>query len=151
MVWRSMTYDGVGPLIMVPGTVTGRKYREILKQNFLPLVAERQKRLLQTILQDDNAPVHRANVVTSWKTRNKVKSLEWPAQSRDLNPMENLWMVLKRAISSRNPSPQTVADLQVIIREEWDKIPKETVQTLVKSMPKRALEVIKAKGFVTKY
>lgn len=77
--------------------------------------------------------------------------MEWPAQSPDLNPIENLWMVLKRAISSRNRSPQTVADLLMIIREEWDKIPKETVQTLVESMPKRALEVIKAKGFATKY
>lgn len=151
MVWGSMSYDGVGPLITVQGSVTGRKYRQILQQNLLPLVAERQRRRLQTILQDDNAPVHRANVVTAWKTKNNVTTLEWPAQSPDLNPIENLWMVLKRAISSRSPSPQTVADLQVVIQEEWKKIPKGDVQKLVESMPKRALDVIKANGFATKY
>ena len=77
--------------------------------------------------------------------------IEWPAQSPDLNPIKNLWMILKRAISSQNPSPQTVADLQVVIQEEWKKIPKGDVQKLVESMPKQALDVIKANGFATKY
>ena len=60
-------------------------------------------------------------------------------------------MVLKKTISTRNRPPRTVADLQVVVREEWEKIPKITVQTLVESMPKRAEKVIKAKGFATKY
>ena len=58
MVWACMCYDGVGPIVTIQGTVTGRKYRQILQYNYLPLVAERQQRCLDTILQDDNAPVH---------------------------------------------------------------------------------------------
>ena len=82
--------------------------------------------------------MHRANVVTSWKTRRNVNCFEWPAQSPDLNPIENLWMALKRAIGSRNFSPRTVAELQVAGREEWERIPNETVRILFASMPRRA-------------
>ena len=146
-----MSCDGVVPLITVEGSVTGKKYRQILQEHFLPLFANRRRRPLDTILQNDNAPVHRANMVTSWKTKNNLTSFKWPAQSPDLNVVEHLWMVLKKVISTRNPPPRTVADLQVVVREEWGKIQKNTVRTLVESMPKRAEKVIKTKGFGTKY
>ena len=55
-----MSYDGVGPLAIFNGSVTVAKYRRFLQKHFLPLVAERQRRGKDTILQDDNAPVHRA-------------------------------------------------------------------------------------------
>ena len=50
MIWGSMSYDGVGPLAIVNGSVTGAKYRRILQKHFLPLVAERQRRSKATIL-----------------------------------------------------------------------------------------------------
>ena len=57
MIWGCMSYDGVGPLAIVNGSVTGSKYRRILQKHFLPLVAERQRGRRATILQDDNAPI----------------------------------------------------------------------------------------------
>ena len=99
MIWGSMSYDGVVPLAIVNGSVTGEKYHRILQKHFLPLVAERQRRRKATILKDDNAPAHRVSVVTSWKNNHCLESLEWPAQNPDLNPIEYLWIVLKKAIS----------------------------------------------------
>ena len=90
-------------------------------------------------------------MVTSWKNNHCLESLEWPAQSPDLNPIENLWMVLKKAISKRCPPPKTLSDLQAVIRVGWEKIPIEIVQTLIESMPRRVKQVIKAQGFATKY
>ena len=58
MVWGCMPYDGVGPLITIEGSVTGIKHRQILQKHFFPLVADRRRRRLDTILQDDNAPIH---------------------------------------------------------------------------------------------
>ena len=86
-----------------------------------------------------------------WKKRNELKCLEWPAQSPDFNPIENLWMILKRQISTRDPPAKTVKELKAVVQEEWKKISVDNVKHLGKSMPKRAKLVIKAKGFGTKY
>ena len=146
-----MSYDGVGPLAIVNaivnGSVTGAMYRRILQKHFLPLVAERQRRAKATILQYDNAPVHRASVVNN----RCLESLEWPVQSPDLNPIKNFWMVLKKAIRKRCPPPKTLSDLPAVISEEWGEIPIEIVQTLIESMPRRVKQVIKAQRFSTKY
>lgn len=146
-----ISYDGVGPLTVIKGTVNGEKYRKILQDHFLPYVADRNHRGIPTILQDDNAPVHRAKIVQSWKQQNHVESLEWPAQSPDINPIENVWMELKKAIGNRNPPPRTVSELEAAIEEEWQCMPVNVVKKLIESMPRRLSAVIRAKGFATKY
>ena len=40
--------------------------------------------------QDDNASCHQAKKVQEWMKQEQVKRLNWPAQSPDFNPIENL-------------------------------------------------------------
>ncbi|GFW37868.1 transposable element Tcb2 transposase [Trichonephila clavipes] len=52
---------------------------------------------------DDNARPHRADIVDDYLESEGIARMAWPAYSPDLNPIENLWDALGRAISSRFP------------------------------------------------
>ena len=51
---------------------------------------------------------------------NKVKVLEWPSQSPDINPIENLWAELKKRVRARRPI--NLSQLHQLCQEEWAKI-----------------------------
>ena len=49
----------------------------------------------------DNDPKHTSKVVAKSLKDNKVKVVEWPSQSPDLNPIEHLWVDLEKACTSK--------------------------------------------------
>ncbi|KAI4891327.1 hypothetical protein NFI96_013318 [Prochilodus magdalenae] len=57
-----------------------------------------------------------------------IKKLKWPSQSPDLNPIENLWWDLKKAVAVRKP--KNVTELEAFAHEEWAKIPIGRCKTL---------------------
>lgn len=57
-----MSCEGAGPLVIVEGSDIRKKYKQSLQKHFLPSIASRLRQRLDTILQKDNVPVHRANL-----------------------------------------------------------------------------------------
>ena len=80
-----------------------------------------------------------------------MEVLLWPAQSPDLNPIENLWNHLKRKLAEYEVPPRGILELWERVQEEWGKIKLEVCQGLIESMPRRVEAIIKAKGGYTKY
>ncbi|KAK3571484.1 hypothetical protein QTP86_012631 [Hemibagrus guttatus] len=109
MVWGCFAASGPGRLAVLNGTMNSAVYQKILKENVQPSVCD--LKLKRTwVLQQDNDPKHTSKSTSEWLKKNKMKTLEWPSQSPDLNPTEMLWHDLKKVVHARKPS--NVAELQ---------------------------------------
>ena len=75
--------------------------------------------------------------------------MAWPAQSPDMNPIENLWDELGRRLDGH--MPQNKGQLWEVVKDEWYKISTEVTKKLVESMPRRLQAVIDARGGHTHY
>ena len=75
--------------------------------------------------------------------------MKWPAQSPDLNPIENLWAELNRITKDRKPKNED--ELFEILKSGWQSLSLEYLHMLVESMPSRCKAVIKSKRLPTKY
>ncbi len=85
---------------MINGTMNSAAYQKFLKDNVRPSVLD--LKLKQTwVLQQDNDPKHTSKSTSEWLKKNKMKTLEWPSQSPDLNSIEMLWHDLKKAVHAR--------------------------------------------------
>jgi transposase len=45
--------------------------------------------------------MHRGKVAKDWRKNHDLEKIEWPTQSHDLNPIENMWKLLKDAMQKR--------------------------------------------------
>lgn len=150
MVWGCFTAEKVGPLVVVDGILESNGYVNILSNNLIPWLKDNMPE--DYIFQEDGASCHRSVYSKWWKATHGLRVMEhWPANSPDLNPIENIWDVLKRRVAKRKHVVKTRDELIKIIQEEWVKIPKEVLSKLVASMPRRCDAIYKARGRSTKY
>lgn len=96
------------------------------------------------IFAQDNAPCHKSKVALEYFREKQIQLLPWPAGSPDLNPIENLWAILKTNVAKR--FPKTRAQLEDIAMDEWQKISQETVKNTILSMTTRINQVLERNG-----
>ena len=94
------------------GNMNATKYLELLEGHFISKADEIMGKGMWT-LQQDGARAHTAKKVSEMFKRKGVNSMKWPTKSPDLNPIENVWGILKNKVYRRNP--QNVGELRKII------------------------------------
>jgi hypothetical protein len=103
------------------------------------------------IFMQDNAPCHKAQATMEEFRRRRIRLLEWPANSPDLNPIEHVWAWMKDYIQKYYPRPPSAAELKRQVLEAWDAVPEDFLLHLVHSMPRRINMVASTGGGWTQY
>ena len=137
MVWGCFTWSGISNLAQIEGIMTAEGYIDNSEESLLKLDLENN-----FIFQQDNDP-HTA------KKSNKVKLLEWPPQSPDLNPITNRWAYLDGNVDKTNVANKT--SYYAALQKTWEEIYPEYLKKLAESMSCRLEAVLKAKGDQNKY
>jgi len=150
MVWGGICLGARTELVVVDGgALTADRYiRDILQDHvvpFAPYIGE------NFVLMHDNARPHVAHIVTDFLNEVGIPTLNWPACSPDLNPIEHVWDMLARRLRSRRRAVQSREELRVALIEEWDRLPQELIDNLINSMRRRMTAVVRARGGNTRY
>ena len=101
-------------------------------------------------MQEDNALWHTAKIITKYLQNKGVNRMKWPAQSPDLNPIENLQKYIKDIISKQGHKIKDAKEIRQALLVIWPQIDGEFLLKLCDSVP-RWEACLKNKGGATKY
>ena len=147
LIWGCFSAKGIGRLQILDSYMNSRKYLEVMQNKLLPTFQEHGN--IEFHL-DDSAKTHRSKEVLKWHSNNNIQKIDWPGNSPDLNPIENLWAYIKNKIKRRVITNERNL-ITNLIRIWHHEIPDNYLKNLAHSMPSRLKKVIENKGGNTKY
>ena len=97
----------------------------------------------------DNSPPFISHEVQTWIHNHGINVMDFPPNSPDLNPIENLWPRVSALMDQLHPSTnEAVADAFIA---KWPEVALDLFTDYAQSMPARIAAVIDADGDATKY
>ncbi len=144
MVWACFTGDvGRGGLYFLPKncTMNGKRYKEVLEHHLLPFMTIHGA----THFLQDGAPCHTSKKVKEFLQAKEVEVMDWPGNSPDLNPIENVWKHMKNKLKKKTITSVTVLKEEITKLWVLEASP-EYLKKLSDSMPKRLELVYKSRG-----
>jgi hypothetical protein len=105
------------------------QYANFLAHNLFASASDLQ--MNSFTFQQDNDPKRTSKLAKSFFVDKNIPVLPWPAQSPDMNPIENLWGIIKRRVAEIQPKNKD--ELKNAIIMTWNQITPEICMKLVKS------------------
>ena len=156
MIWACFTGERLKPLVICDeGGIDANEYEDIIYDRLFSLIddlltppedteAIRVANENTFLFMQDNAKCHKAQEVLDFLEENQVPIMKWPAQSPDLNPLENLWTEFKAVFHKRfvelfnHPSKSLEARYRYgeVLNEVWYMMGQDLVDRLIESMPR---------------
>ncbi|GFS91688.1 transposable element Tcb1 transposase [Trichonephila clavipes] len=127
-------------------TMTGHIYRDVILEQHVRLF--RGAMGAEFLFMDDNARLHRANIVDECLQSEDITRMDWPAYSQKLNPIQHVWDMLGHRIEPRQPSPTCLLELRRVLLDEWCNIPQDQIDNLILSLPRRCAKGKEHCGFI---
>lgn len=147
-VWGGISASGKTKLFKIPSYWTAPEYVTHLKSKAFPSI--RSMMGDDFVFMHDGDGAHRGRVVENFLAEEGVEVLDdFPARSGDLQPQENMWKIVDDGVKNRNF--RSLDGLWKVLKEEWEKVPQETVANLAHSVPGRLRECIALGGGVTRH
>ena len=148
---------GKGVILKVPyEKMTGKSFANFIREHFnITFAKAGPKAHGKRLFVMDNDPSQ-----TSREARLALEDIEGncheiPPRSPDLNPIENIFHLVKRFLGqeaiSRNITRESFEEFTVRVLRALDSIPIETIDKTISSMDKRIAAILSSKGVRTKY
>jgi transposase len=140
-VWGAISIRGTSTLALFGHNVNSEVYCAILDEHLESIDVLSPDGYT---FQQDNAPPHTSKFTKAWMADHKIKVISWPANSPDLNPIENVWGLIKRKLGLEDP--MKTGEWKSKIEDIWLHLGHDYLESLIRSMPKRIEMCIAAGG-----
>ena len=114
MAWEGISQRGKTPLFYFTNIMDGPFYVRILENQLLPAAQNMYERNWR--LQQDNDPKYTSCVAKEFIAENGICVMDWPSNSPDLNPIENMWQIMKDNVKKQ--MPQNIDELARFLAKE---------------------------------
>ena len=132
---------------MFEGKMNAPLYVLILERTLLPFL---QERLPDHRFMQDNDPKHTSRCAKAFFEEKRINWWQTPAESPDLNPIENLWHELKEFLR-REIKPHSKQELMNGILEFWSTVTIAKCRKYIHHLQKVIPKVIELNGDATGY
>jgi len=146
MVWAMIMPNGLLSYEIMKGRQKSSNYVNLIKSKALPIIKLNAKQ--DFLFQQDNCPIHVSKESLQFFKEARVKLLDWPPYSPDLNIVENVWSMLSSDIY-RQGTIKNLKELGSRIYESvsrFNETKSAEVLQLYNSMPSRLCSVLEKHG-----
>lgn len=128
------------------GGIDWWRYRHcVLLPKLFPFAKKCMEERPNTIVMEDKAPAHVHYIQQLLYDKEKIKRLQWPGNSPDINAIEPGWMWMKRNTTKKG-APKNRAEAIQVWGKWWKDLPQTTIQRWIERIPEHIKEIIRLEG-----